>query len=323
MSDNDSLAIEYIKLQWEDIRHSRLQDWSYMGVIAGILYAIANIQAPELRMGLSLLGLLCSALGALMAWQHHQIFLDKLIVIEKMERRLGIQYSSRTTLLPVQILIFLLFAGIASAFVGMTIYFWSAIPNYGFLKTYSLWGGVVSFLIVFIGIVAIRTRSLNRGPFQYTTAYFAELNQLEQCLEYLQDKPLKLIADELWTQSRFKEIPWDNPEWSYSIEEYHIIKPILLNRRDIFQFSVANADSKQDWHYHKYVFEIYVSNNPISLEYKKLPLEEGGQFMKVNKGILIVPPGLPHKVTLSGTTFVFQATLAGKDLSKDKTSSEG
>jgi hypothetical protein len=106
-----------------------------------------------------------------MAWQHHQIFIDKLNIIEKMEHRLGIQYPSRTTLLPVQILIFLLFAGIASTFLGMTIYFWSVIPNYGFLETYSLWGGVVSFLIVFICVIVIRIKSLNGMSFRYTTAY--------------------------------------------------------------------------------------------------------------------------------------------------------
>ena len=195
MSENDSSAIEYIKLQWDDIHHSRLQDWSYIGVIAGVLYAIVNIQKPDLRIGLSLLGLLSSVLGDSMAWQHYQIFIDKLIVIEKMEYKLGIQYPSRTTLLPVQTLIFLLFAGIASAFVGMTLYFWSEIPNYGFLRIYALVGGITSFAVVFACVIVIRAKSLNRVPVRYDTAYFAELDKLEHCLVYLEDKPLKLIAD--------------------------------------------------------------------------------------------------------------------------------
>jgi hypothetical protein len=258
MPENDSNAIEYIKLQWDDIHHSRLQDWSYIGVIAGVLYAIVNIQKPELRIGLSLLGLLSAALGASMAWQHYQIFIDKLIVIEKMERRLGIQYPSRTALFPVQTLIFLLFAGIASAFAGMTLYFWSEIPNYGFLRIYSFLGGITPFLVILACVIVIRAKSLNRMPFRYDTAYFAELDKLEQCLEKLEDKPLKLIADERWTQLRFKEIPWDDSEWNYWIEDNIIKKPILLNRRDVFQFSIANAASRQDWHYHKYAFEIYV-----------------------------------------------------------------
>lgn len=323
MPENDSTAIEYIKLQWADIHHSRLQDWSYIGVIAGVLYAIVNISQPELRIGLSLLGLLSSILGASMAWQHYHIFMDKLVVIEKMENKLGIQYPSRTTLLPVQILIFLLFAGIASAFVSMALYFWSEIPYYGFLRIYSLLGGIGSFLIVFACVIILRAKSLNRVPFKYDTAYFAELDKLEQCLEHLEDKPLKLIADERWTQLRFKEIPWENPEWNFSTDGDLTIKPILLNRRDTFQFSIANATSRQDWHYHKQIFEIYVSNSPISVESRALTPDKSKQFLKVIKGILIIPPGLPHKVTLSGTTFVFQATLAGKSLSRDKLISEG
>lgn len=326
MSENDSSTIEYLKLQWEDIHHSRLQDWSYIGVIAGVLYAIVNIDKPELRIGLSLLGLLSSALGASMAWQHYQIFTDKLAVIAKMEHRLGIQYPSRTTLLPVQNLIFLLFAGIASTFVGMTLYFWSEIPNYGFLRIYALLGGITSFVVVFACVIVIRVKSLIGVPFSYSTAYFAELHKLEQCLEYLEDKPLKLIADERWAQPRFEETLWNESEWDCTPAGNagnRIKKPILLNHRDLFQFSLANANSRQDWHYHKYIFEIYISRRPMSLNYRKSTLEKSMQHLEVGKGVLIIPPGLPHKVTLSGTTFVFQATVAGKGLSKDKVIVEG
>jgi hypothetical protein len=318
MSENDSTAIEYMKLQWADLHHSRLQDWSFLGVIAGVLYAIVNVQNPELSIGLSLLGLLISILGASMAWQHYQIVLDKLIVIEKMEHRLGIQYPSRTTLLPVQILIFLLFAGIASGFVSMTLYFWSEISHYDYLQRYSFFVGVGFFLAIFACVIVLRIKYLNRAPFRYNTAYFAELDKLEQCIEQLGDRPLKLIADERWAQLTFREIPWDNSEWDFFTDNNLIIKPILLNRRDSFQFSIANASSKQDWHYHKFVFEIYVSNNPISLEYRAITPDKKQQVLKVSKGVIIVPPGLPHKITLSGTTFVFQATLADKNLSKDK-----
>ena len=318
MSEKDSIEIEYIKLQWADIHHSRLQDWSYIGVIAGVLYAIVNIQNPELRIGLSLLGLLSSVLGAAMAWQHYRIFIDKLIVIEKMEDKLGIQYPSRTTLLPVQILIFLLFSGIASAFVGMTLYFWSEIPNYDYLRRYSFLIGVGFFLAIFACVIVLRIKSLNRAPFRYNTAFFAELDELKQCIEQLEDRPLKLIADERWEKSHFKEIPWEKSEWGYFTDNNQIVKPVLLNRRDSFQFSIANASSRQDWHYHRFAFEIYVSNNPVSLEYRALTPGKHQHLLKVSKGVLIVPPGLPHKVSLSGITYVFQATIAGKNLSKDK-----
>jgi hypothetical protein len=318
MSDNNSTAIEYIKLQWEDIHHSRLQDWSYIGVIAGVIYGIVNIQTPELRLGLSLLGLLSSTLGAYMAWQHYQIFMDKLVVIAKMEQRLGIQYPSRDSFLPVQTLIFLLFAGIASTFFGMTLYFLPHNRTINFFQIYSLWGGIVAFIGVCIYVYIFRKKQRNKAPYIYDKAYFASMDKLEQCLEQLKDKPLKLIADERWTQPQFEEIPWEDSEWTILTEGDKIRKPILLNRRDLFQFSLANESSKQDWHYHKYVFEIYLSYYPITLEYRELSPQKNIQSLKVSKGIMIIPPGLPHRVTLSGTTFVFQASLAGKGLSEDK-----
>jgi len=318
MSEEDSNAIAYIKLQWEDIHHSRLQDWSYIGVIAGVFYAIANIHDLGLLIGFGSLGFLSSVLGASMAWQHYQIFIDKLTIIEKMEQKLGIEYPSRTTLLPVQILIFILFSGIASAFIGMTLYFWSEIPNYGFLQIYSLFVGIGFFLIVLACVILLRARSLNRKPAQYNKAYFAELSKLERCLEKLKDKPLKLIAYKDWTQPDFKEIPWESSEWDYSSDNHLMIKPVLLNHRDMFQFSVANARSKQDWHYHRFAFEIFVSNSPLTVRYKAPLLEGKEQLSKVSQGVLIIPPGLIHKVTLSGPTFVFQATGADKKISNDK-----
>jgi hypothetical protein len=323
MSENDSTAIEYIKLQWEDIHHSRLQDWSYIGVIAGVIYGIVNTQTTELKLGLSLLGLISSALGAFMAWQHYQIFMDKLVVITKMELKLGIQYPARKAFLPVQTLIFLLFAGIASAFFGMTLYFLPQAPVINFFQRYSLWGGIIAFIIVCIYVTIVRKKHRNKAPYKYDKAYFASLDNLEHCLEGLGDKPLKLIADDRWTQPRFEEIPWEDSEWNFKTEGDIIKKPILLNRRDLFQFSIANASSKQDWHYHKFVFEIYVSYSPISLEYKEGSPGKSRQSLKVTQGVVVIPPGLAHKVTLSGTTFVFQASLAGKGLSEDKVFSEG
>ena len=180
MSEEDSNVIAYIKLQWEDIHHSRLQDWSYIGVIAGVFYAISNIHDPGLLIGFGSLGFLSSVLGASMAWQHYQIFIDKLTIIEKMEQKLGIEYPSRTSLLPVQILIFILFSGIASAFIGMTLYFWSEIPNYGFLQIYSLLVGIGFFLIVLACVILLRARSLNRKPPQHDKVYFAELLNFEK-----------------------------------------------------------------------------------------------------------------------------------------------
>jgi XapX domain-containing protein len=317
MSDHDSTAIEYIKVQWADIHHSRLQDWSALGVIAGVLYAIANIQSPEPRVFLGLLGLLSSFLGACMAWQHYQVFKDKMVVIGKMEQRLGIQYPQRRTLFPVQILIFLLFGGIASTFASTVLYFWSEIPRYALMRGYALPGGVLAFA-AFLAYALARRVKFGRGiPYRYDEPFYAEAEALRQCLHLLEDKPLKLIAGERLAESRFTETPWDTAQWTFSVEGGVIYKPVLLNHRDVFQFSVADASSRQDWHYHRHVFEIYVSNDPISLEYSSQSTG-GTSYVRVESGVLIVPPGLPHKVNLQGTTFVFQASLDGGNLGGDK-----
>lgn len=317
MADNHSTAIEYIKVQWADIHHSRLQDWSALGVIAGVLYAISNIQSTGPRIFLSLLGLISALIGASIAWQHYQIFKDKMTVIGKMERRLGIQYPQRSALFPVQVLLFLLFGGIASTFASTALFFWSEIPRYAFIRAYSLWGGAGMFAAFLVYALARRTRSGRKAPFRYDEPYYAEAETLWQCLQLLGDRPLKLIADERLTESRFRETPWDTPEWAFSVENDVITKPVMLNRRDLFQFSVANASSRQDWHHHRYVFEIYVSNEPMSLEYQ---VRSSGEiaYAEVASGVLIVPPGLFHKINLTGMTFVFQASLAGRDLSGDK-----
>ena len=318
MSEDKSIAIEYIKLQWADIHHSRLQDWSAIGVIAGVLYAIANIEATEPKIFLCLLGFVSSVIGASMAWQHYQVFMDKLIVIEKMESKLGIQYPARKTLLPVQILICLLFIGIASAFAGTTLYFLSEIPGLSNTKQFSYGVGIGFFLVIFAIMIILRYRKISIPTCDYETVFCAEVNKVEECLGFLGNKPLKLIADEKWSRATFKEIDWETAKWDYFHDGEKIIKPVLLNQRDIFQFSVANEKSKQDWHYHRHVFEIYVSSSPIAVDYKKVSDTGEVQSSKVEEGVLVVPPGLLHKVTLSGTTYVFQATMAGKNLSKDK-----
>ncbi len=318
MPDETSITMDYIKLQWDDIHHSRLQDWSYIGVIAGVLYAIVNVQNPGLRIGLSMLGLLSSALGAYMAWEHYHIFMDKLILIGKLERKIGIQYPARASLIPVQILIVLLFVGIASAFVGMALYFWSEVPGYIFLQGYAMPVGLGCFLVPFAIILLLRSQALKKVSFGYNQAYFAESAQLESCLDQLGGRPLKLIAGERWSGPGFREIPWDQPAWTYSVEKDAVVKPLLLNHQDSFQFSLANASSKQDWHYHTRTFEIYVSEMPMCLEYQDPTAPKSELDLNVQHGVLIVPPGLIHKITLSGATFVFQAMIGGKNLGEDK-----
>jgi hypothetical protein len=166
----------------------------------------------------------------------------------------------------------------------------------------------------------LETQDAGKDDFIYDKAYFAESGKLESCLKDQGNKPLKLIVESLWKgHPRFEEIPWVESEWNYiSTDDQRIQKPVLLNGRDLFQFSIANENSNQDRHYHEHVFEIYVSNYPMSVVFETPTTLESEQYLEVKDGILIMPPGISHKVTLTGTTFVFQATLAGKNLNGDK-----
>lgn len=142
----------------------------------------------------------------------------------------------------------------------------------------------------------------------------AELNDLADCLSQMGERPLKLIADRVY--KKFKETKWNAPKWSF-VQTNGIIedKKLLSNPDDTFQFSIANRQSKQDFHVHKKIFEIYVSYSKMEISYIRNKKEE---IMQVSKGILIVSPGVVHKVRLHGITFVFQAGIKGSKVHEDK-----
>ena len=142
----------------------------------------------------------------------------------------------------------------------------------------------------------------------------AELNDLANCLDHLGNRPLKLIAEKVY--KKFNEVKWDTPKWSF-VQVNGIIedKKLLSNPDDTFQFSMANGKSKQDFHVHKKIFEIYVSNSKMEIAYIRNNKEES---ILVSKGVLIVPPEVTHKVRLHGITFVFQASIKGAKVNKDR-----
>ncbi|MDD5772446.1 MAG: hypothetical protein PHX78_03170 [bacterium] len=143
----------------------------------------------------------------------------------------------------------------------------------------------------------------------------AELNDLTNCLNQMGTKPLKLIANKVYRE--VKETKWDVPMWSF-ISNKGIIKDkkLLTNPEDTFQFSLANQHSKQDFHVHKKIFEIYVSYSKIEILY--INKEKTKESLKIFRGILIVPPMLIHKIKLHGITFVFQVGAKGSKVHNDK-----
>jgi hypothetical protein len=297
--------LEYIRIEWADIHHSRQQEWGILVIIAGIFYAMAQVD-PELgehllhtKLFLSVLGILGAFLGARICWQHYEILQHKISVIVGLERQIGIQYPMRKVRFSVQILIFLLFGGICSTFIGLTVgYIAEALGcDYRIIAGVYVVSGVVSFVLFRCYAVHHRDRDLRYQSYGYSHPFYAERQDLEQCLGVMVEIPLKLVAngtlDRPSTLSRpaIKEVVWGSPQWTWQQSSGAIIKPVLLNRRDVFQFSLANASSRQEWHQHSSTFEVYVSDNPIDLDYE----EQGARKnLKVNRGVLIVPPGIPQ-----------------------------
>lgn len=142
----------------------------------------------------------------------------------------------------------------------------------------------------------------------------ASLADLSECLQLLGNRPLKLIAETV--QPAFRESVWNDALWNFSRNAAAVTdKKLLPFPEDSFQFSVADEHSKQDFHLHTNVLEIYVSHFPIELLYQKDGAEES---LYVASGILIVPPGVAHRVHLAGLTFVFQAVIGAGSVHNDK-----
>jgi hypothetical protein len=142
----------------------------------------------------------------------------------------------------------------------------------------------------------------------------AELNDLKHCIEKMGERPLKLIADGVY--KKYNETEWDTPKWSF-IEKNGIIedKKLLPILESTFQFSIANNESKQDLHFHKKTYEIFISNSKIEIFFIK---DQKENTININNGLLIVPPGIIHKIKLYGFTYVFQASIENVKIHKDK-----
>jgi len=139
--------------------------------------------------------------------------------------------------------------------------------------------------------------------------YIAEKHEYAECLRNLGARPLKLIANSLYpNESEWHDMVWTFKSGRGAVKD----KKVLLNPRDTFQFSIAHTSSKQDYHTHKSTLEIYISDFKMEIETK-----ESGKII-CKKGIIIVPPGIGHRVKLHGMTYVFQVMQGKVPISTDK-----
>lgn len=318
--------IEYIKIQWADIHHSRNQEWKILAIIGGSFYILLQTTNIILQMVAMILGLVACLLGIYISIMHWAIFYSKVRIIDACEKELGIEATFYKSPFPIQgiiTLFYFLFSGVLAGWLA-------------WLLSNRFWISLISSMSIFIiGLVTcivsnLRIRKIAQQQISVTfrkedkeaenncniwmpnTPLVAELNGLVDCLKLLGQRPLKLLANKFHEN----ESMWNTSEWSFVASEGKVIdKKLLLNPKDTFQFSIADERSKQDFHMHKKTFEIFVSYSKMEVVYS---VEGEKKTAQVSKGILIMPPNLPHRVRLYGPSFVFQATIGGEKIHNDK-----
>jgi hypothetical protein len=129
----------------------------------------------------------------------------------------------------------------------------------------------------------------------------AETPQLAACLQLLRGRPLKLIAE----ARHQDEKRWVSSKWTFQVHNGRLATKDLLDLpEDHFQFSVADAESRQQPHKHLNVFELYISDARIEIQYKQP--DGTSELLAVESGAVLVPPSIEHDVKLHGLTFVVQ-----------------
>jgi hypothetical protein len=136
---------------------------------------------------------------------------------------------------------------------------------------------------------------------------------------------IKIVAPELLSGALYREMlargkdvkpeePLEGIEWRYSeasetnklCESGDFVGSCLPQYvKGPFSVSFANQTAEQDEHYHRYHFEIYYSEQPMSAEFRYLedPRRQPPIELK-NGGAIIFGPGVIHKVRLGGLTLV-------------------
>jgi hypothetical protein len=310
--------IDYIRIQWDDIHHSRNQEWKYFTIISGSIATAVGVALWKtdvnvaIRITFLIFSLILCSMGGYITYAHWLIFYGKKLIICNFERKLGIHVVPQRAPLSVQGMIFLFHFWFAAILVGVILW----------LSIEILWVAISSAAIVLIGgfaITFILSKKLRSRFEQFpanNTIYplFAEQDDLESCLESLKNRPLKLIAGGLYND----EVVWEKLKWDFQVNETRDIvnKKLLLNTKDNFQISVANQHSKQDFHLHEQLYEIYISVSKICCEYFVDGHED--HPVSISHGILIIPPGVTHKVKLSGTTYVFQCSISNCTVGGDR-----
>lgn len=315
---------DYIKLQWDDIHHSRSQDWRVILIISGIITALIAKEnlPPEYITALLTVGLILSFIGFYISVTHWIIFRSKMSKISLCEKKLDFVKSDprfyfrfNYGIFGVQQMIMIIYSLFISSLVSWILIHFKDYTNLNFKESYII-GLFVFSILCFASLYkkAILLRFLfekkSKKEHFLDSVFYAPKKDINECLNYLGDKPLKLIAPELYDL----ESEWIDKLWTFQLEKNSIKdKKVFLNINDLFQISVANSQSKQEKHIHKSTFEVYISESEIEV----FTTNDENPTIKSN-GVILIPPNVLHYVKLQGLTYVIQISSSSKKIKHDK-----
>ena len=313
---------EFIKAEWEDIHHSRRQDWVFLALLAGNLVTLITKDKlnGDYTTILLITGLTINIFGFYIATAHYIIFKSKMQKISIAEENLDIKkaipdfnFKFKYGIISVQQTIMVLYCFIFSL---LSVWLFSHL-NAG--CNYSLGFCVIIGILIFLALsficlyenayilrLLVEKRDSDKSFLSY---YYAETESIKECLNILEEKPLKLIVPDLFDY----ESEWNEHQWKYFNCDGNLDINVLLNKMDIFQLSIANENSKQDMHVHNSTLEIYISESLMSVYFFDAKMST---ISKV--GIIIIPPKTIHQVKLTGLTYVFQVNVKNAKVGKDK-----
>jgi mannose-6-phosphate isomerase-like protein (cupin superfamily) len=329
MAETAETLVSLIKNDWEDIHHSRNQDWKFWAVLAAVGAGLATFAGKPEQMSvigcLLLAGGLVSGVGALVSWSHWELLCKKTAHIEWMEAwlarllgpeaRAGLPYQGAfRSRFPdrwiVSGMIFAVYVVIAIDFLlGLLLFAFQRPIPCRTIATTILFASVLVFVGTYWPLTfhMARKRVRYRKHFQRTLSglpahvLVADTDALNKAAQEASRHLVKLVVPSL----RESEEVWSVERWKVT-EENRL--PVLLLESNLFEMSFAAPNAAQVWHSHEAVFEVYVSESAITVSW--IGLDKAKQTVDV-MGCVIIPPGQEHYVVLSGPTFVFQVTADG------------
>lgn len=335
MQEETSAIVDLIKINWQDIHHSRNQDWKFWVILAGIVAALGGLSTEPVANRFTICCLLAagcatSAVASLISWNHRDLLCKKTAHIEWLETllaqdigpraRRGLPYQERfkdefADRWSVSGIIFSFYVTIAASFLlGLSLIAlsdtaqWIKAPLTGTLALDMLIFGLLVFFAAYFasGMIMSKSRKKYREHFgkdlteSFGKVFVAGTKTLTEAAKIRDRQLVKLVVP----AAREDETDWTEDAWKPGLGKC----PVLLLKENFFEFSFATQSSPQDWHGHSGVYEIYLSESPLTVYYKG---PEGQEHSTPVEGCAIIPPGIYHKIELGGPTFVFQATADG------------